>query len=347
MKRLKTKLIAVLAMTMVAMFANSTVVRFETNFGNIDIEMFEQDTPLTVANFLRYVNNGDYDNSIIHRSVPGFIIQGGQYYSTGTQVQAIEKYSSVRNEPGISNTRGTIALAKVNGQVNSGTSNFFFNVSNNNTGSNSLDIQNGGFTVFGEIIDGLEIVDLISSLQTFSEYPLYALYGNTVQLSNYVYIYKAFVLSDEFQINAGLSGAWYNPATDGQGIYLEVLPDINKVIMAWFTFDTSDPDSAASSEVGYAGGRWVTAIGDFQGNEFSGDIYQTSNGLFENSSAAVSNMKVGTVSLVFESCGQLNMNYSMYDGLLNGSTGLRRIAASNIELCEQLASEANPGMVAQ
>lgn len=347
MKRLKTKLLIILSLLLVSVMAQATVVRFETNFGNIDIDMFEQETPLTVANFLQYVNNGDYDNSIIHRSVPGFVIQGGQYYSTGSQVLAIDKYSPVQNEPGISNTRGTISLAKVSGQPNSGTSNFFFNVNNNNTGSNSLDIQNGGFTVFGEIIDGLEIVDLISSLQTYSEYPLFALYGNTVQLTNYVYIYKAFVLSDEFQINAGLSGAWYNPATDGQGIYLEVLPDISTVIMAWFTFDTIDPDSTTSSEVGYAGGRWVTAIGNFQGNVFNGTIYQTSNGLFENSAATVSNMAVGTVTLTFNSCGQLVMDYSMYDDLLNGSTGLRRIAASNIALCEQLASDNNPGLAVQ
>ncbi len=347
MKKLKTKLFVILSLMLVTMIAQSTVVRFETNFGNIDIEMFEQETPLTVENFLQYVNNGDYDNSIIHRSVPGFVIQGGQFYSTGTQIEAIDKYPAVQNEPGISNTRGTIALAKVSDQPNSGTSNFFFNTANNNTGSNSLDTQNGGFTVFGEVIEGLELVDLISSLQTFSEYPLIALYGNTVQLSNYVYIYKAFVLSEEFQINAGLSGGWFNPATDGQGIYLEVLPDISTVIMAWFTFDTNDPDVMTPSEVGYAGGRWVTAVGSFQGNVFNGTVYQTSNGLFENSSATVSNMVVGTVTLVFNSCGELVMDYSLYNGLLNGSTGLNRLSSSNVALCEQLASEANQGVVVE
>ena len=188
MKRFKTKLISVLALLLVTLFVQATVVRFETNFGNIDIEMFEEETPLTVENFLQYVNAGDYDNSIIHRSVPGFVIQGGQFYSTGTQLASIPANPSVMNEPGISNTRGTIALAKIPGSPNSGTNNFFFNVTDNV----SLDTSEQGFTVFGEVIDGLEIIDLISSLQTFSERPYFALYTNTIQLSNYVYINKDY-----------------------------------------------------------------------------------------------------------------------------------------------------------
>ena len=140
--------------------SDAQIARFDSNLGSFDVQLFGNQTPATVANFLFYLNNGDYDGSIIHRSVPGFVVQGGGFNS---DLSPIPTAPPVINEPGISNTRGTIALARVGGQPNSGTNQFFFNVDDNLF----LDGVDGGFTVFGEVLgNGLEILDEINALTT-------------------------------------------------------------------------------------------------------------------------------------------------------------------------------------
>jgi cyclophilin family peptidyl-prolyl cis-trans isomerase len=145
-------------------FQANPIVRISTNLGDIDVEMFSRRTPLHVENFFGYMNRGDYDNVIFHRSVEGFVVQGGGFSNEGGFPRIFQD-RPVQNEPGISNLRGTIALAKLGGDPSSGTNQFFFNLGNN---SENLDNQNGGFTVFAEIIDsrGLEVMDAIASLMT-------------------------------------------------------------------------------------------------------------------------------------------------------------------------------------
>jgi cyclophilin family peptidyl-prolyl cis-trans isomerase len=139
-----------------------TFVQFDTSLGKVEVQLFDQQTPLTVANFLQYVNQGLYNNTIIHRSVPDFVVQGGGFTASGT---AIQTFAPVQNEPVFSNTLGTIAMAKVAGDPNSATSQFFFNAADN---SSTLDNQNGGFTVFGDVIEGLNVVEAINQLSTVS-----------------------------------------------------------------------------------------------------------------------------------------------------------------------------------
>jgi cyclophilin family peptidyl-prolyl cis-trans isomerase len=159
-----------------------TIVRIDTNFGPIDIQLYDLDTPETVANFLSYVNSDRFVDTIFHRSVKNFVIQaGGFVFSEDTgSVDEIVTDPPVVNEPGISNTRGTIAMAKLGDQPDSATSQFFFNLSDSN--ASNLDNQNGGFTVFGEVIgDGMSVVDEIAAIPTqnqaqsngaFNEIPL-------------------------------------------------------------------------------------------------------------------------------------------------------------------------------
>jgi len=137
---------------------NAQVVRFNSNVGSFDVQLFEDATPQTVANFLFYLNNGDYTNSLVHRLDSDFVLQGGGFFPDGS---AITTAPPVINEPGISNTRGTIALARQSGDPNSGTSQFFFNLEDNLF----LDSVDEGFTVFGEVLgDGLDVLDEISEL---------------------------------------------------------------------------------------------------------------------------------------------------------------------------------------
>jgi peptidyl-prolyl cis-trans isomerase A (cyclophilin A) len=148
-----------------SLFANS-VVRFSSNVGEIDIELFDTETPLTVANFLNYVESGRYDGSFIHRSAPGFVIQGGGFGLNGTMVLPVTTSSAVQNEPGISNLRGTVAMAKLGNNPNSATSQWFINLEDN---AENLDAQNGGFTVFGRVVgNGMAVADRIAAFSTYN-----------------------------------------------------------------------------------------------------------------------------------------------------------------------------------
>src|ERR1041385_5885382 len=89
------------------------LVRFHTDLGDIDVLLFQDVAPKNVANFLSYVNSNAYDNTFIHRSVPNFVIQGGGYKFINGQPVAIAQHSPVVNEFHVSNTRGTLAMAKV------------------------------------------------------------------------------------------------------------------------------------------------------------------------------------------------------------------------------------------
>src|SRR4029077_6359102 len=132
----------------------NSLVRFTTAAGTFDVELFDQQTPLTVANFLNYISSGRYQNSIFHRSIHDFVLQGGGFqFAAGTpsHLNPITTDPAVTNEPGISNLLGTISMAKMDGLPNSATSQFFFNLSDNSRGTAALDTQNGGFTAFGQL----------------------------------------------------------------------------------------------------------------------------------------------------------------------------------------------------
>lgn len=146
--------------------AAGTIVRFTISGLSFDVQLTDEDTPATVANFLRYVNEDRYVGTVIHRSIPGFIWQGGGFALGGDPLQAlpIATYAPVVNEPVFSNTIGTIAMAKVDGYPDSATSQWFFNLADN---SANLDFQNGGFTVFGYVMgDGMNVVNTIAGLPT-------------------------------------------------------------------------------------------------------------------------------------------------------------------------------------
>ena len=197
--------------------ADATIVTLETSVGNIDINLYDETTPQTVANFLAYVNDGRYDNTFIHRSVPGFVIQGGGFvYSSDFNFEAVDAYSAVANEPKLSNVRGTVAMAKLGGQPDSATSQFFFNLDDN---SANLDNQNGGFTVFGEITaESLARVDEVATYTlgnfgsaAFTDVPLKDFtqddidQGNTVTEENFVIIYSATISDAATDTAAGLN----------------------------------------------------------------------------------------------------------------------------------------------
>ena len=162
----------IVALFMLSPFvANATVVEIRTSLGIIEVNLFDNTTPETVSNFLSYVNSGAYADNVVHRSVSNFVVQGGGFQYTGPvaltennqfTLDAVQTGQAVVNEPTLSNVRGTIAMAKVGGQPNSATSQWFINLSNSNA---SLDTNNGGFAVFGQVLgDGMQVVDAIAAL---------------------------------------------------------------------------------------------------------------------------------------------------------------------------------------
>jgi VCBS repeat-containing protein len=165
----------------VLVYGSNPVVSLNTNFGPIVMELFKEDTPITVDNFLNYVNDGDYTNSIFHRSDPDFVIQGGgfttssEYFSSTSQFTEIDTDDAIENEPGISNLLGTVAMAKISGDADSATSQFFVNLGDNSF----LDSEDyDSFTVFAQVLD-MTTVDAIAALTVdtsnaspFGELPL-------------------------------------------------------------------------------------------------------------------------------------------------------------------------------
>lgn len=153
--------------TFAAAPARATIVRFATSLGNIDVRMYDTATPLTVANFLTYTASNAYDGSFIHRAPHNFVLQGGGFTMTPpNSVNEIESGPSVLNEFGISNTVGTLAMAKTGAGPNTATNQWFFSVGDN---SSNLDNQNGGFTVFGRVIgNGLSVINAINTLPKFN-----------------------------------------------------------------------------------------------------------------------------------------------------------------------------------
>jgi cyclophilin family peptidyl-prolyl cis-trans isomerase len=138
-------------------------VRMQTVLGDINITLFDAAAPLTVQNFLQYMEDRDWDGTFFHRSVPNFVIQGGGFIAIGDTFFVLDEDPPVPNEPGLSNLRGTIAMAKLSGDPDSATNQWFINLSDDNT---FLDTTNGGFTVFGAVdADGsMAVVDAIAAL---------------------------------------------------------------------------------------------------------------------------------------------------------------------------------------
>ena len=148
-----------------------SAVRVATNIGNMDFILFNSVTPLTVSNFMAYASAGDYVDTVFHRSVPGFVVQGGAFRpDPGTGPAAyvsVPTRPQVPNEPGLSSVRATISMAKLGsespgGGPDSATNQFFINLMNNGP---ILNNQNGGFTVFGRVtLPGMVVADQMAAL---------------------------------------------------------------------------------------------------------------------------------------------------------------------------------------
>jgi cyclophilin family peptidyl-prolyl cis-trans isomerase len=138
------------------------VVVMDTSLGKIKIELYPKKAPITVKNFLRYVDEKHYDGTIFHRVVPGFVIQGGGLLPNGREKPTHEP---IKNEAGngLSNQRGTIAMARTD-EPDSATAQFYINLKNNTFLDRAE--EKAGYAVFGRVIEGMDVVDKIASVET-------------------------------------------------------------------------------------------------------------------------------------------------------------------------------------
>lgn len=140
------------------------MVIFKTNLGDIHIEVDEKNAPLTAENFLGYVRDGFYDGVIFHRVIPGFVVQGGGFDENMSQKQT---KAPIKNESdnGVNNDRGTLSMARTQ-DPHSATSQFFINLTDN-APLNSRG-ANPGYAVFGQVTQGMEVVDAMAKVKTGS-----------------------------------------------------------------------------------------------------------------------------------------------------------------------------------
>ena len=158
------KYLFALTLLLISQFAlaNNPSVTINTNHGKIVVELYKDQAPKTVANFLKYVKHDAYSNSTFHRVIKDFMIQGGGFATNG---QRLSTFPAITNEAdnGLKNDRGTIAMARTN-NPHSATRQFFINHVNNDFLNKSG--QNWGYAVFGKVTSGMQVVDEIAAVAT-------------------------------------------------------------------------------------------------------------------------------------------------------------------------------------
>lgn len=165
LKRLTLNVFALICCMSTLAHAASPQVRLDTSEGTIVVELFAEKAPRSVANFLRYVDAGFYDQTIFHRVIAGFMVQGGGYAENFRRKDTLEPVENEANN-GLSNERGTLAMART-ADPHSATAQFFINHADNPYLDHRSETMRGwGYTVFGKVVEGMEVVDAIAGLPT-------------------------------------------------------------------------------------------------------------------------------------------------------------------------------------
>lgn len=297
-----------------ALPAQNTRVLFDTDRGPLLIELDTVRAPITSANFLRYVDEGTYNNTLIHRVVTNFVVQGGGFKADGSPVTRFSAIASERNN-GLLNTPGTIAMALSGNPPNtaSATSDFFFNTGNNTN-------LNGNFTVFGKLVFGSKTLAGINTT------PLFA---NSEQPVRIPLLKRAVrVAADEFPILPLHTGTWYDPANAGKGFFLEIAQPSGTengplLVVSWYDF--------------YQGKQiWLVGLASFNWGATSVEVpvQISEGGQFGSAFQAAqvtSNPNWGRLTVRFVGCDAGAFSYTSIYG--NGSIPVRSLTLPTNESC--------------
>lgn len=141
------------------------MVKFETSLGDFTLELYPEKAPITVKNFLTYVQEGFYDNTIFHRVIDNFMIQGGGF-AAGMKEKDTHAPIKIEADNGLKNVKGTVAMARTQ-DPNSASAQFFVNVKDNDfLNFSEKSIQGWGYAVFGKVVDGMDTIEKIKAVKT-------------------------------------------------------------------------------------------------------------------------------------------------------------------------------------
>lgn len=294
--------------------AQNTRVLLDTDRGPLLIELDTVRAPITSANFLRYVDAGTYNDTLIHRVIQNFVVQGGGFKADGSPVTRFAAIASERNN-GLQNTPGTIAMALSGDPPNtaSATSDFFFNTGNNTN-------LNGSFTVFGKIVFGTKTLAGMNTTPVFS---------NFEQPVRIPLLKRAVrVAADEFPILPLHTGSWYDPANSGKGFFVEIAHPAGAesgpvVLVSWYDF--------------YQGKQiWLVGLAPFSWGATSVEIpvQISEGGQFGSAYQAAqvtSNPSWGRLTVRFVGCDAGSFSYTSIYG--NGSIPVRSLTLPTNESC--------------
>lgn len=300
-------------------------VWLDTDRGPIIIELDPTAAPVTVENFLNYVDEGFYDGLIFHRVVQDFVIQGGGFDDNLDFKEPV--FESIINEAdnGLSNLRGTVAMAR-GAAADSATSQFFINLVNN-TDEGNTDLDPGGSTeagyaVFGEVVFGLSTVDTIADIATSSiTSPVGDLHGYP---RNPPVIHRA-ARTDGFPLMPDHSGSWYDADNAGVGFNIEIGGQGPVAIVYWYNF----VEGAQFWLTGQASFDW----GD---SEVTIDLYShpgTDEGTGFQSPPESNFSDYGTLTLNFDGCAAGTFSYDL-PGYGSGSIDVTRLSRPEDYRCQ-------------
>jgi hypothetical protein len=275
---------------------------------------------------------------------------------------------NIGHNPALSNLDGLAALTNVSHDLWIGGNGALTNLSGLSDLSSvggTLSIQSnisltslGALSALQEVRDNLELtgntslgdcrelVELVDALDDYQPGPgpgpsgipdigLQATFSNNLVGCNSV----EEILADAplFEINAGLNDAWKNPATPGQGFFVNVFPDIGQVFLGWFTYDLERPAQDTQAILGEAGHRWLTAFGPYLDGRALLDIELTQGGVFDAAEPVPTQELDGTIILEFTTCNAGTVTYDIPSIALQGTIPIERIALDNVPACELLS----------
>jgi hypothetical protein len=142
------------------------------------------------------------------------------------------------------------------------------------------------------------------------------------------------------EINAGLNDTWRNIDTRGQGFFVTVLPDIQKMFLGWFNYDVERPPADVNAIMGDPGARWLTALGPYSGDTATLDIELTQGGIFDSGTPEPAQTQgYGTITVTFTSCSEGVLTYDIPSVPVSGTIPITRVANDNVPVCEALSEQ--------
>ncbi|MEJ8566785.1 CARDB domain-containing protein [Elongatibacter sediminis] len=144
----------------------------------------------------------------------------------------------------------------------------------------------------------------------------------------------------DFRINEGLNDAWFNPDTGGQGFFINVFPAIGKMFLSWFTYETARPAGSVTAQLGEPGHRWLTAFGDYSGNQAVLDIEKTTGGVFNQAEPNPVQVPDGTITVEFADCENGTVTFDIESIGQQGIVPIQRLALDSVAACEALDAAA-------